>query len=355
MAIKLLQGLDYKGNQPNFVRDLVATKAELFSSKNLKNYPSIYEVFCLEDGCKYRLDKERHETDPETGKWRKVAEVWSPDDPSPSGGGMNLWYGTDQELTPEEEASLPKGTLMFVNYTSTGVTKIYNKTEDDKDLITEMYTKSQIDTMIASIIRNLPYVAPATSLTSTAPTIIAYGETINSVTLALKASSSVEYIDITKVELFRGETLLKDDFDLSLNQWSFTYDAAAIIDDTTFRLKVTDSTDRTKSNTVDINFVHPSYTGATDSFDPDNIDTSEYTSRLLASKSFNWTGITCNNQYLVYMYPKAYGNLSSIVDENNFNITNGFTRVERQLNGVDYNIYYTNDSCSLNNSRINFT
>jgi len=150
MAIKILQGLDYKGTQPNFVRDLVATKAELFAASNLKNYPNIHEVFCLEDGCKYRLDKTRHESDPVTGKWRKVSNPWTPT-PSPSGESVSLWYGTNEEFTPEEEASLSADTLIFVEFSSLGVIKILYKTTEGTDQITELYTKSKIDTIVESI------------------------------------------------------------------------------------------------------------------------------------------------------------------------------------------------------------
>ena len=42
------------------------------------------------------------------------------------------------------------------------------------------------------------------------------------------------------------------------------------------------------------------------------------------------------NQRVVYLYPKSFGKLTSIKDENNFEIISGFTEKEITINGVTY-------------------
>lgn len=353
MAVKMLQGIDYKGTQPNFTRDFVNTKAELASNSILKNYPSIYEVFCLEDGCKYRLDKSRHEIDPVLGRWRKVADVWTPGGDTPSGGGTAIWYGTSEELTPEEEAEIAADTLMFVTNDSAGVTTVYYKKSDGKDLITELYTKSKIDTMFSDIIESLPYTAPTVSI-STSKTTEIHGNTLENVTLNIRISSSQKYITIKKIELFVGDTLLADDFDVTVESTSYTYNVP-VTDDTTFRLKVTDSYNKVTEKSVKIDFVWPTYTGILAEFDPENIDLSQLTQKIQTSKGFTWTGITCTNKLLIYMYPAEYGALNNIVDENNFSIKDSFIKVNKTIDGAEFILYYSEESCTLSNGKIVFS
>jgi hypothetical protein len=50
---------------------------------------------------------------------------------------------------------------------------------------------------------------------------------------------------------------------------------------------------------------------------------------------------TLNNEYAVYAYPKAYGPLSKIRDQNGFTINWGAPEVE-SLNGEAYYVYRSN-------------
>ena len=42
------------------------------------------------------------------------------------------------------------------------------------------------------------------------------------------------------------------------------------------------------------------------------------------------------NQRIVYLYPKSFGKLTTIKDENNFEILSGFTEIEININGIAY-------------------
>lgn len=72
MATSLSDGFVLPSGKYNFTRDAVATIAEFANPMLAFKYPDMYEVFCLEDGCKYRIDKIRNEKLPDLGYWRKV-------------------------------------------------------------------------------------------------------------------------------------------------------------------------------------------------------------------------------------------------------------------------------------------
>lgn len=51
---------------------------------------------------------------------------------------------------------------------------------------------------------------------------------------------------------------------------------------------------------------------------------------------------TTNNQYMVIAYEASYGNLTSILDPNNFETINGWNKSTLTVDGVNYNLYVAN-------------
>ena len=78
------------------------------------------------------------------------------------------------------------------------------------------------------------------------------------------------------------------------------------------------------------------------------IDTNGLTSKLRTSKSDAIT-ISLTNQRIIYMYPKSFGNLTSIKDANNFDYINSYTLSNATVNDVEYNIYILTDPVTINN------
>ena len=73
----------------------------------------------------------------------------------------------------------------------------------------------------------------------------------------------------------------------------------------------------------------------------------------IESKGTKTYSFTANNQRFVFAYPKSYGTLSAIYDQNNFNVTSTFTiyTVPIQcLDGstVDYYVYVSDKSTVTN-------
>ena len=55
--------------------------------------------------------------------------------------------------------------------------------------------------------------------------------------------------------------------------------------------------------------------------------------------AYTYNNITCNNDSIVFKYPKSYGTLTSILDSNNFENISAFSRNEEVINSVDYYVY----------------
>ena len=48
---------------------------------------------------------------------------------------------------------------------------------------------------------------------------------------------------------------------------------------------------------------------------------------------------------MVFAYPSSYGAISSVIDQNGFNVTDSFTQNTVTVNGVNYYVYVSN-KCS---------
>ena len=88
-----------------------------------------------------------------------------------------------------------------------------------------------------------------------------------------------------------------------------------------------------------------SYYGVINTNSIDNVD--NLTNVLRTSKGSTLT-FSMTNQRVVYMYPKSFGNLTSIKDANNFEYINSYTLSTMTLDGVEYNVYILTDAVTIN-------
>ena len=80
MAIDILQELNLGAAKASFSRDEVETLADIKKLDVAQKYPNNYDIFCKEDGCKYRLNKTGNSNmqgnlPHPTGKWRRIDSV----------------------------------------------------------------------------------------------------------------------------------------------------------------------------------------------------------------------------------------------------------------------------------------
>ena len=87
-----------------------------------------------------------------------------------------------------------------------------------------------------------------------------------------------------------------------------------------------------------------SYYGVINTNSIDNVN--NLTNILRTSKSSTLT-FNMTNQRVVYMYPKSFGNLTSIKDANNFEYINSYTLSTMTLDGVEYNVYILTDAVTI--------
>ena len=111
----------------------------------------------------------------------------------------------------------------------------------------------------------------------------------------------------------------------------------------------------TASDIKKVEFVNPSYFGIL------NVDTdiTERNIKILTeiikkTKSYSSSTVTLNNQKSCYAYPKAFGNLTSIKDSNNFEYLNSYSLSELTINNEIYNIYILKDAVSISGFKQTF-
>lgn len=101
-------------------------------------------------------------------------------------------------------------------------------------------------------------------------------------------------------------------------------------------VKVTDAAGQVVSkNTAAWNFVYPYYVGVCAEGAEINEDLVESLTKKVEAKGQKQINFTADNQCFVFAYPKAHGNLSSVLDPNSFEILGSFVKNEVSITGLD--------------------
>lgn len=111
MPINILQELNLGSAKPSFSRDEVASLADIKNLDVATKYPNNYEIYCREDGCKYRLNKVAHSTMQDnlphpTGKWRRSDAVISSAMPAPITTGDVILYLGPTVMDPSDQTKV---------------------------------------------------------------------------------------------------------------------------------------------------------------------------------------------------------------------------------------------------------
>ena len=194
------------------------------------------------------------------------------------------------------------------------------------------YTKgTSLETIIKDI---LVKYFPADLVFSLNPskTLYKIGEVVNSIDMiaaVTKKSNNIEnikyYIDGALVDT-KDETT--DTGIENGGTYTYTY-GTPFSTDTTFKVDVYDGKNTT-TKTIKVEFVNPFYCG---------MASGTLQEKKKKKGAYTYNNITCNNDSIVFKYPKSYGTLTSILDSNNFENISAFTRSEEVINSVDYYVY----------------
>ena len=337
MGIKINASFDVMSPVPLDSRT-VLSKAEMLAIDD-NCMPDTYFAVCSDDNSMYIYTKLNVSND-DTGKFRKMTSDGSGEielnDVYTKGEVNNLIDDTKSEIT----------TLIDDNKTEV------NTLIDD--------TKSEITTLIEDVKYRGPVSPESTtkiSLDSTIDSsIYKKGESISDAMFSLNITKGIP--DITKIELYINNALVKDDFEINTNElensYSVDYTHAEVINsDMEFEFRVYDTVEINYAK-FEVSFVSPSYYGAVESIDDLTTPETMLTEILLKDRSFDWKNITETNKLFCYAYPASMGELSSIVDENNFNMTYFFNSTDIVIGDVDYKLYYTSSTASLKSGRLIF-
>ena len=199
-----------------------------------------------------------------------------------------------------------------------------------------------------------PYQKPTVSFTISPSTkIYESGTTVSSITFTIITTKKSN--DIQSIKVYDGSALLTTITSDVANGGTFTYSySCSISSNTTLKVEVSDGTS-TVSATKNITFVSPYYYGAS-SNDLNSITSADIlsmTKDVTAKGNKNYK-FTCNNEYCVFIYPKSYGLLSSILDSNNFENLYSWENGEIIIDSTSYYVYETNIKVTCDNFAYRF-
>ena len=211
-----------------------------------------------------------------------------------------------------------------------------------------------------------PYIAPIISVSITRSpnkSICEKGEvvTITEINGVITRKSD----KITSVAFLDSSNVLKE-FTVNVeNGGNFTYKFTTPINITSdlsnnrFRMRVIDtSTNATYANAGNINFYYPYYFGVVEENQEITENLFSNFTKKIEAKGNKSNNYTTNNQCMVIAYPKSYGALKKILDQNSFDVTNTFKRSEVNVTCLDKTsqayYVYTNNASSVTNFKITF-
>ena len=202
-----------------------------------------------------------------------------------------------------------------------------------------------------------PYIAPivsASTVKNPNKSICEYGENIT--LTGINGNVTKKSDKITCVTFLDSTTILKQFITNVENGGSFNYSfttpviISSNLSGTRFRMMVTDiSGNNTYANTSSITFCYPYYFGVIEENQEITSDLFNNFTKKIETKGNKSNNYTTNNQCMIIAYPKTYGALKKILDQNSFDVTNTFIRSEVSVVGLDktsqqYYIYKNNAS-----------
>lgn len=206
-----------------------------------------------------------------------------------------------------------------------------------------------------------PYVKPIVSAKGN-PNGGIFEKGKNQVITNVQVSVTKKSEKITKIEVFDGANSLgvqEGDAVAGGGTYNFTVNIPVESVNKTLTAKVTDASNTvTSANTASFTFVYPYYTGIAAENAEINEEFIKGLTKKVEVRGNKTVAYTCNNEKMVFAYPKAYGVIKQIFDPNNFDVTGTFIRTEVSITGLDgtaqaYYVY-TNGASTVDNFNMRF-
>jgi hypothetical protein len=211
-----------------------------------------------------------------------------------------------------------------------------------------------------------PYIAPILSVSLTKSpnkSICEYGESVTISGISGNVTKKSE--KILRVAFLDSDTILTQFTTDIENGGSFTYEFTTPVtisnnlSSSRFRMTVTDNLGNVfYANTNSVNFYYPYYFGVVEENQIITSDSFANFTKKIEAKGTKTNSYTTNNQCMLIAYPKSYGDLKKILDQNSFDVTNTFIRSEINVVGLDKTsqVYYVyvNNASTVTNFKITF-
>ena len=188
------------------------------------------------------------------------------------------------------------------------------------------------------------YEAPGITLSLSVPVLAKIGTSIPTTTMTAKVTKGSAAL--TKVNFYVNNASVYTRDITTAGIYAYNHDTE-ISDTATFKAIVFDKTGGTNSATAEVKFVRPFYNGTSDTATISSLDG---LNEVLAAKGTQVAVYTANNEYLVFAYDKSYGNLEKILDENDFQNLNDWTK----STVGDYFVYVSNTPTTITNYTYKF-
>lgn len=208
-----------------------------------------------------------------------------------------------------------------------------------------------ISTLLTKLL--YPYIAPTVSAKASPTNGGTFEKGTAIAVTSIVATVTKKSEAITKVEVFDGSTSLGIKEDGSTGNLTFPVDLSVTENGKKFTVTVTDEANKQVSaNTGTFTFVYPYYNGVIDSSNTVDADLVKGLTKVIQSKGNKTVTYTANNQKMVFAYPASYGNLSKIVDPNQFTVTDTFEKLEMNIvcadnASVKYYVYVSKNAVSV--------
>lgn len=214
-------------------------------------------------------------------------------------------------------------------------------------------------------ILDLSYLPPLVTLSGSSNILREKGDTVSSITLSANVTKRSD--DIARIQFFQGVSSIQDEAPPANTGTGITTAPYAVpfSDNISFTVQVTDDGTNggptvVTSNTLTYSFVYPYYFGA-GAVGLSAAAVAGLSKNIINSTaSLNRSFTTTAGQVYYFAYPASYGVLTSILDENGFEVIGDWTlRVENitglDLSPVSYNIYEFNNPVTAGTTDFTFS
>ncbi len=142
-------------------------------------------------------------------------------------------------------------------------------------------------------------------------------------------------------------------------QWSTSPTPTVLYYPNTFTFRVNFTNSSQLNSSILVEFAPPTYYGVLTLANVNETNIKTLTKVIRKKSNHSNLSFSPTLQRYVYAYPTIYGDLASIIDQNNFDVTSSFTKsvisfTLADLSTENYNVYVSNNNTTQTNFKLNF-